>query len=291
MLDRDKRTSTSNPAGTEVKTDAKSTKKLSRRTLLKGAAAVAGAAAGSDAITRLPDHLGAGDQGHRAAPCRRVLFGGEGDRRPGGQGSRLQGDDAEPRHLGRDQPLHHPAEHGRYRRSRGLAGQARRQARRDPGHRGQEDQGVRQHPADLHQGRDRRPQDSAPGHLALRGDVYRKAGFDRSARRRHRMGDLPAAGLQRRLDRLPPRSGRPRGDRVEGPDRSQVQGQGRDPRRARHRHHGCRAVLRKRRPDQVRQQGQHDQGGDRLHLRQADRAEEERASSARPGPPSTSRCS
>src|SRR3569833_250822 len=50
MLDRDKGTSTSNPAGTE----AGSAKKLNRRTLLKGAATVAGAAAGSDAIRGAP---------------------------------------------------------------------------------------------------------------------------------------------------------------------------------------------------------------------------------------------
>ena len=61
----------------------------------------------------------------------------------------------------------------RHRRPRRLAGQARHQARRAPGHRGQEDQGVRQHPADLHQGRTRRPGGLAPGHLALRGDVHR----------------------------------------------------------------------------------------------------------------------
>jgi putative spermidine/putrescine transport system substrate-binding protein len=50
MLDRDKGTSTANPAGTSDK----SAKKLSRRTLLKGAAAVTGAAAGSDAIRGFP---------------------------------------------------------------------------------------------------------------------------------------------------------------------------------------------------------------------------------------------
>ena len=54
--------------------------------------------------------------------------------------------------------------------------------------------------------------------------------------------------------------------RVEGTDRSQIQGQGGDPRRARDRHHGRSAVLRERRPDQIRQQRQYDQEGDRLHL-------------------------
>ena len=77
--------------------------------LLKAGAAVTGAAIGVRRYQRISDDLGAGDQGHRTAPCRRVLFGGEGDRRPGRQGSRLQGHDAEPRHVGRDQSLHHPA--------------------------------------------------------------------------------------------------------------------------------------------------------------------------------------
>ncbi|HEX9210843.1 MAG TPA: ABC transporter substrate-binding protein, partial [Bradyrhizobium sp.] len=54
MLDRDKRTSTSVSTGTGAKADVRPTKKLSRRTLLKGAAAVAGAAAGSDAIRGFP---------------------------------------------------------------------------------------------------------------------------------------------------------------------------------------------------------------------------------------------
>ena len=54
MSDGTKGTFTSDPAGTEAKTDVKSTKKLSRRTLLKGAAAVAGAAVGSDAIRGFP---------------------------------------------------------------------------------------------------------------------------------------------------------------------------------------------------------------------------------------------
>lgn len=47
MLDRDKGISTSDTAGAEAKADGRSKKKLSRRTLLKGAAVVAGAAAGS----------------------------------------------------------------------------------------------------------------------------------------------------------------------------------------------------------------------------------------------------
>ena len=50
MSDGAKGTSTFDPAGTKVTT----TKKLSRRTLLKGAAAVAGAAVGSDAIRGFP---------------------------------------------------------------------------------------------------------------------------------------------------------------------------------------------------------------------------------------------
>ena len=63
-------------------------------------------------------------------------------------------------------------------------------------------------PPDLHQGRTRRPQDSASGHLALRSALYREAGFHRIARWRHRVADQRSAGLQRRLDRLPPGSGR-----------------------------------------------------------------------------------
>ena len=39
----------------------------------------------------------------------------------------------------------------------------------------------------------------------------------------------------------------PQGDGMEGPDRSQVQGQGGDPRRAGDRHHGCGVVFRERR--------------------------------------------
>ena len=42
---------------------------------------------------------------------------------------------------------------------RGLAVEARYQAWHPPGHRSQEDQGIRQHPADLHQGRTRRPEE------------------------------------------------------------------------------------------------------------------------------------
>jgi hypothetical protein len=49
----------------------------------------------------------------------------------------------------------------------GWQAKARRQARRDSGHQHQEGQGVRQFPADLHQGRTRRAQDSASGRLAL----------------------------------------------------------------------------------------------------------------------------
>ncbi|MGY0572066.1 hypothetical protein ACTGJ9_014215 [Bradyrhizobium sp. RDM12] len=54
MPDGTKGTFTSDPAGTGAGTDVKSTRRLSRRTLLKGAAAVAGAAAGSDAIRGFP---------------------------------------------------------------------------------------------------------------------------------------------------------------------------------------------------------------------------------------------
>jgi hypothetical protein len=66
---------------------------LSRRSILKAGAAIAGTAVGSPSR---PSHdLGAGNQGHRTARCRRVLFFREGDRRSSGQGSRLQGYDAE----------------------------------------------------------------------------------------------------------------------------------------------------------------------------------------------------
>ncbi len=82
-------------------------KGLSRRAILKAGAAVAGAAVGSDAYRRFPDHLGAGHQEYRAPPCRRLLLGRPGDRRSGVEGPRLQGHDAEPGHLGRDHPLRH----------------------------------------------------------------------------------------------------------------------------------------------------------------------------------------
>ena len=149
----------------------------SRRQLLKGAAAVAGAAAGSSVIgapviwaQEIKDielrHVGVsysvvkaiGDQAAKDLGFKVTM-------------QNLDTSAAINRFITQPNRSTSP--------TRRLAGQARHQARRDPGHRGQEDQGIRQHPADLHQGRARRAQDSAPRHLALRGDVHREAEFDR----------------------------------------------------------------------------------------------------------------
>ena len=217
----------------------------SRRAVLKAGGALLGGVAGAGAITGFPTDLGAGHQEHRAAPRRRVVLGGQGDRRSSLEGSRLQGHDAEPRHLGRDQSLHHATEHRRHRGRRRLAGEACHQTRRAARHRSQEDQGIRQHPADFHQGRVQRQSGVAPGHLALRSDVHLEAGCDRAARGRDRLGHVLAAGLQRRLDRLPSRSDQETSHRMERVDQPRIQRQGGDSRRAGDRHHGRGAVLRK----------------------------------------------
>ena len=142
-------------------------KGISRRAVLKAGAAVTGAAIGADAIRGFPTIWA---QEIKDIELRHVGVSYSVVKAIGDQAAKDLGFKVTMQNLDTSAAINRfitQPEHGRHRRPRGLAGQARRQARRDPGHRSQEDQGIRQHPADLHQGRDRRPQDPAPGHFAL----------------------------------------------------------------------------------------------------------------------------
>ena len=252
--------------------------KLSRRQVLKGAAAVAGAAAGSGAITGFPTIWA---QEIKDIELRHVGVSYSVVKAIGDQASKDLGFKVTMQNLDTSAAINRFITQPNtvdIRRPRGLAGEARHQARHSPGHRGRQRSrnsttSCRSSPRASSTARSSRARASRPTRRCTSSPSRRH----RAARRRDRVGDLPAAGLQRRLDRLPAGPDRQAGHAVEGTDRPEIQGQGRHPRRARHRHHGRRALLRERRPDQVWQQGQHDQGGDRLHDRQADRAEEGRS--------------
>ena len=151
-------------------------KGLSRRALLKAGAAVAGAAVGSDAFRGFPTiwaqeikdielrHVGVSYSVVKAIGDQAV------------EGPRLQGHDAEPRYLGRDQPLHHPARTPSISPiSKGW--QAKLAAKRGV-IQGIEVKKIKEFDNILPiftKGEIDGHKISAPGHLALRGDVHRQA--------------------------------------------------------------------------------------------------------------------
>ena len=122
-----------------------------------------------------------------------------------------------------------------------------------------------------------RPRRLPPGHAALRGAICGGRRCRRHRRRTVRPRHADAADLQCRHARHPARSGRPRDQAVEGAVRARVQGQDGARRHPLHRHHGRRHGAGIARRHQIRRQGQHDQGGDRQDHRRADRAEEGRS--------------
>ena len=201
--------------------------KFSRRNLLKGAAA-GGAVVATQGDRRISHRVGAEYQGRDAGSCRRLVRRDQGDRRPGEQGPRLQDRDAGHHRRRAAQPLADPAEHHRHQQhrqhqaalSRGQGG-----ARADPGG---EIQAVGRDGAALHQGRVSQRQDgldAGPG--ADRGDVLRRQGRQEARRQADRVPDHDPDDLQCRHARHPARPGRrPRqGHELEGPARSEVQGQ------------------------------------------------------------------
>jgi hypothetical protein len=116
----------------------------------------------------------------------------------------------------------------------------------------QEDQGIRQDHAGLHQGRvAERQEDRRPGHRAQEGDVPRRRALHEFSADADRMDDADPDRLQRRHARHPARPD-------QAPDRflgriaePRVQGQGRDPQHSLDRHHGRGDGRRGDRPAQI----------------------------------------
>ena len=179
---------------------------------------------------RISHRLGAKYQGRHAGPCRRLVRRDQGDRRPGEQRSRLQGRHAGDHRRRAAQPLADPAEHHRHQQHRqhqaALSGRQGR-AGVDPG---RQIQAVGRDRAALHQGQLSQRQDGLdPGPLADRGDVLRGRRRQEARVQADRVPDHDPDHLQRRHARHPARPGRRQGQgrELEGPARSQIQGQDR----------------------------------------------------------------
>ncbi len=114
------------------------------------------------------------------------------------------------------------------------------------------------------------------GHRAAHRRLRRGQGFGQVRQVPDPVDDADPDHLQRRHAGHPPRPRRPSDHALEGPARPRVQGQGVDPQHPVDRHHGCRHGRRVHGRDQVRRQGQHDQGGDRQDHRHHDRGQEGR---------------
>ena len=189
---------------------------ISRRAVLKAGAALTGAAIGSDAITGFPTIWA---QDIKDIELRHVGVSYSVVKAIGDQASKDLGFKVTMQNLDTSAAINRFITQPNTVDIADLEGwQAKLadQARRDPGHRGQEDQGVRQHSCrSSPRARSTATRSRARASRPMRRCISRSR-RDRTARRRHRMGDVPAAGLQRRLDRLPPRSRRSRGHRVEG---------------------------------------------------------------------------
>ena len=142
-------------------------KGMSRRGILKGGAAIAGAARRVRRHYRLPHHLGAEHQGHRAAPRRPAGHRDPRHRRAGEQGPRLHRADAGVGKRRPAEPLPVAVQRDRLRRHQpGLHALSDR-PQHPAGHPAGEVQVLGQdHPA-VHQGRiPGRPQGAAAGHHA-----------------------------------------------------------------------------------------------------------------------------
>ena len=259
-------TFTSDPAGTEAETDVKSTKKLSRRTLLKGAAAVAGAAAGSDAIRGFPTIWA---QEIKDIELRHVGVSYSVVKAIGDQAAKDLGFKVTMQNLDTSAAINRFITQPNSVDIADVEGWQSKLATKRGVIQGIEVKKIKEFDNIL-------PiftKGELEGHKIPRQGIspYEAMYIAKPTATELHDGVTEWATFLPQVynadfDRLSARPGRPRSDRVEGTDRSEVQGQGGDPRRAGDRHHGCGAVLRERRADHVRQQRQHDQEGDRLHL-------------------------
>ncbi len=171
MFDEHGRKSNANHAATKAKP---STSRPSRRSVLKAGAALAGAAAGSDVLRGFPTIWA---QEIKDIELRHVGVSYSVVKAIGDQAAKDLGFKVTMQNLDTSAAINRFITQPNTVDIADLEGwQAKLAAKRGvhPGHRGQEDQGIRQHPADLHQGRDRGTANSAARHLALRGDVHQK---------------------------------------------------------------------------------------------------------------------
>ncbi len=158
---------------------------VSRRTLLKSAGAVAAVAAAS--TFPAPAVWSAGREGaalprHRRQPERRHHQEGEGRHRHHHPEHRRH-------HRRRHQARRDAAELVRHSRHRIFQPEEAGAVGQHPPDGRQEDQGIRQHHADLHQGpAAQRQGDRRPGHRAQEGDVPRRPDIRRRSRRRRPNG-------------------------------------------------------------------------------------------------------
>ena len=180
-------------------------KPISRRSVIKGGAAIAG----TTAVTGFPmvwaQNIKDITLNHTGNPIRPRRH-----RASGEPGSWLQGRDVGHRSSRHHQPHGQRSELDRHRRHRDLADQGLRPARQDPGGRGRKDQGVGQGDAALYRRHLRRQGGVARRRLAVRVSCTAKPRMPRRSRPADRLGDVPARRLQRRHARHPPRPGRPR---------------------------------------------------------------------------------
>ena len=201
--------------------------------------------------------MGGGGEGaalprHRGQPIRRHHQEGEGRDRHHHPEHRRH-------HRRRHQARHHPAELVRHSRHRIFQPEEAGAVGQHPGDGRQEDQGIRQYHADLHQGPvAQRQGDRRPGHRAEEGDVRRGRALHEVLEDADRMGDADPDRLQRRHARHPPRPHQAADQFLGRIAEPGVQGQGGDPQHSLDRHHGRRDGGRGDRQIQISRQGKHD---------------------------------
>ena len=218
------------------KTDTFLKKSVSRRSVLKGGAAIAGVTAVTGFPTVWAQNIKDITLNHTGMSYSTIAD----IARQATHGPRLQGRDVGRRPSRPDQPHDPGPELDRHRRHRDLADQGRRAAGRHPGGRDREDHDLGQAHAALHRRHVRRQASVAPGRLAVSSScTATRIDGTTFADGQDRVGDLRARRLQRRHARHPSRPDRPR----RSPSWADLlsaglQGQGRDPEHPDHRHHG-----------------------------------------------------
>ena len=212
---------------------------LSRRAVLKGAAGLAGAAAGSGAITGFPAVWSQEEK------VLRYLGTAVNQSDEMTKKVKARDRDHHPEHRRhdrrRDEARYHPAELVRHSGHRVLQPEEARALRQYPADGRQKDQGIRQHHAGLHQGPiAERQGDRRSGHRAQEGHVRRRAAFDQILENADGVGDADSDRLQCRHARHPARSHQAADRTLVGVAQPRVQGEGGDPQHPLDRHHGRR---------------------------------------------------